>query len=80
MYKRQDLYLASKRYLNESGFEILWETKDLKAEPGAVDIPTEHEILFSQQGIPIKAVIARWNCPKKELGTEQNQNAIPVKE
>lgn len=53
-----ELFLATQRYLRESGFEILWMTKDLKAEPDAVDIPTEHEILFSSQGIAIKAIIA----------------------
>ena len=27
------------------------------------DAPTEHEKMFTEQGIPIKALIARWEPP-----------------
>lgn len=54
-----DLYLATKRYLNEAGFEIFFDTKDLHGEEAPENILTEHEILFAGQGIKIKALRAR---------------------
>ena len=54
-----DLYLATKRYLNEAGFEVFFDTKDLHAENDPENILTEHELLFTAQGIPIKALRAR---------------------
>ena len=54
-----DLYLATKRYLGEAGFEILFDCKDLHAQGGLENILTEHEVKFSAQGIPIKALRAR---------------------
>lgn len=55
-----DLYLATLRYFRESGFEILYETKDLYKENCVDNVKTEHEIMFASQGIPIKKVIARY--------------------
>ncbi len=55
-----DLFLASLGYLKESGFEVLAQTYDLHKEPIWSDnIETEHEKMFSEQGIKIKALIAR---------------------
>ena len=59
----KDLYLASLRYLEESGFEIITKTYDLhKYLIFENNIETEHEKMFSEQGIKIKALIAK--CKK----------------
>ncbi len=55
-----DLFLASLGYLEESGFEIIKKTYDLHQEPiFEKNIETEHEQMFSKQGIKIKALIAK---------------------
>lgn len=54
-----DLFLATKRYFSEAGFEVFFDTKDLHAMGDPENILTEHELLFSKQGIPIKALRAR---------------------
>ena len=46
------LFEASLTYFEESGFEIIKKTYDLNIE-------TEHETMFSNQGIKIKALIAK---------------------
>ena len=47
-------------YLKETGFEIEKLTRDLHSEPiFENNIETEHEKMFSEQGIKIKALIAR---------------------
>jgi tRNA (guanine-N7-)-methyltransferase len=50
-------------YLAESGFEIIWKTYDLHTEgyPGNChgNVMTEHEKMFLEKGIKIKALIAR---------------------
>lgn len=47
-------------YLKECGFIILKQTCDLEKEPCFWDnIETEHERMFKEQGIKIKALIAR---------------------
>ena len=71
-----DLYLATQRYLRESGFEILWQTKDLKAEPDAIDIPTEHELMFAAQGIPIKAITARLRDPVPDPAKDSGRKDV----
>ena len=54
-----DLFFASLTYFKESGFEIIEETKDLHLDPiWENNIITEHEKMFSEQGIKIKALIA----------------------
>lgn len=53
-----DLYLATKRYLKEAGFEISFDTTDLHALNDPGNILTEHEIMFTAQGIKTKAVRA----------------------
>jgi tRNA (guanine-N7-)-methyltransferase len=56
-----NLFLASTRYFEESGFEIIKKTYDLKNEPiWDNNIETEHEKMFQEQGIPTKALIAKF--------------------
>jgi len=46
--------------LAEAGFEVISKTYDLHSEPiFEENILTEHEIMFSEDGIKIKALIAR---------------------
>ena len=55
-----DLFNSSLLYLEEAGFEVLKKTYDLHSEPiFEKNIETEHEKMFSEQGIKIKALIAR---------------------
>jgi len=46
-------------YLAESGFEIIRKTYDLHAENCPGNIMTEHEKMFLEKGIKIKALVAR---------------------
>ena len=58
----EDLFNSTLLYLKESGFEIIKKTYDLHSEPiFEKNIETEHEKMFSEQGIKIKALIARLN-------------------
>ena len=55
-----DLFFGSLIYFKESGFEIIKETKDLHLNPiWENNIITEHEKMFLEKGIKIKALIAR---------------------
>lgn len=55
-----NLFNDSLLYFKESGFEIINKTYDLHNEPIFEDnIITEHEKMFSEEGIKIKALIAR---------------------
>lgn len=54
-----DLYLATKRYFSEAGLEIFFDTRDLHEENDPENILTEHELLFTEQGIKTKALRAR---------------------
>ena len=54
------LFESSLGYFEESGFEIIAKTYDLHSEPiWENNIETEHEKMFSEQGIKIKALIAK---------------------
>lgn len=55
-----DLYLATLRYLEESGFEIYYKTTDLHEDKNEENVLTEHEIMFMEKGIKIKAIKAIW--------------------
>ena len=47
-------------YFEEAGFEILKKTYDLHSEPiFEKNIETEHEKMFTEQGIKIKALVAK---------------------
>lgn len=67
-----DLFLSSKRYFEECGFELVYVTEDLHHSGFDQNIETEHEKMFSEQGISIKFLIAR----KKPLETEENEEKI----
>ena len=54
-----DLFEASLTYFEESGFEILKKTYDLHSEECPENVQTEHEEMFSKEGIKIKALIAK---------------------
>lgn len=55
-----DLFQSSLLYFEETGFEILAKTYDLHQEDiFENNIQTEHEKMFSEQGIKIKALIAK---------------------
>ena len=55
-----NLYFDSLNYFAEAGFEIIKKTEDLHSENiFEENIETEHEKMFSEQGIKIKALIAK---------------------
>lgn len=54
-----NLYKATIKYLEETGFEIIKQTENLHREPiWENNIDTEHEKMFEEQGITTKAIIA----------------------
>lgn len=76
-----DLFRDSVEYFPAAGFEIVWQTADLHENEPAWNIRTEHEGMFTEMGIKIKALIARklpggesvtWVDPKvlKKLARE----------
>ncbi len=78
-----DLFRDSLNYFPAAGFEIEWKTFDLHENEPEWNIRTEHEGMFTEQGIKIKALIARklpgdesvtWVEPKalaKELEADE---------
>lgn len=55
-----DLFNSTLLYLEETGFEVKAKTYDLHQEPiFEHNIETEHEKMFTEQGINIKALIAQ---------------------
>ena len=54
-----DLFDASLTYFEETGFEIIKKTYDLHSEETQENIRTEHEEMFSKEGIKIKSLIAK---------------------
>ena len=56
----EDLFNSSIKYFEETGFKIVRLTRDLHSDNiFEKNIVTEHEKMFSEQGIKIKALIAR---------------------
>lgn len=56
----EDLFSSSLQYFSESGFDIKKKTYDLQQESiFEKNIQTEHEKMFMEQGIKIKACIAK---------------------
>ena len=53
-----DLFEDTLGYLDEAGFRVTWLTRDLHADEPAWNIRTEHERMFAEMGVPIKALIA----------------------
>ena len=80
-----DLFRDSLSYFPAAGFEITWQTFDLHKNEPDWNLRTEHEGMFSEQGIPIKALIARkgpdstvtWVEPKvlKKLAAQAEAEA-----
>ena len=56
-----NLFIDSLHYFEEAGYEIVWKTYDLHSEKIENNIITEHEKMFSDEGIKIKALIAKLN-------------------
>ena len=55
-----ELFEASLDYFKDAGFNIITKTYDLHSEPiFETNIETEHEKMFTEQGIKIKALIAK---------------------
>lgn len=55
----ENLFNASIKYFEQSGFEIISKTNDLHTNPiWENNIKTEHEKMFEEQGITTKALIA----------------------
>ena len=55
-----DLFTSSLNYFEETGFKIIKKTYDLHSEPDFwYNIETEHEKMFSEKGIKIKALVAK---------------------
>ncbi len=55
-----NLFIDSLHYFEDTGFEIIWKTYDLHSENLDNNIITEHEEMFSKQGIKIKSLIAKY--------------------
>ena len=55
----EGLFNESLGYFEQSGYEITYLTRDLHAENLPDNIETEHERMFSQEGIKIKYCIAK---------------------
>jgi tRNA (guanine-N7-)-methyltransferase len=72
-----DLFLSSKRYFTECGFELVFVTEDLHNSGFEDNIMTEHEKMFSEQGIPIKFLIAKKLTvnPSENKGSEAENTA-----
>ncbi len=54
-----ELFEESFEYFAQSGYEILYLTRDLHASGFAENIETEHEKMFTEEGKKIKFLIAR---------------------
>lgn len=54
----EPLFLDSLQYFQKSGFKITYMTEDLIKSDFMENIVTEHEKMFSEEGIPIKFLIA----------------------
>ena len=57
-----ELFDSSLEYFETAGFKIISKTFDLHKEPiFEENIETEHEKMFTNEGIKIKALIAVYN-------------------
>ena len=61
LFKTDDdgLFEDSISYFESCGFDITYKTYDLHSEKQIPDIMTEHEIMFTEKGIKIKALTAK---------------------
>ncbi len=53
------LFEETLEYLEETGFEVTYLTRDLHASGFAENLVTEHEQMFTEEGKPIKFLICR---------------------
>jgi len=61
------LFEDSLHYFERSGFELIKVTRDLHSEPDFWEnVQTEHERMFAEEGIKMKALIARYLGKKEE--------------
>ena len=67
------LFIASKRYFREAGFEIAYMTDDLHASGFTPNYVSEHERLYADMGKPIHFCIARMS-PLSGDTTENHRN------
>ena len=68
-----NLFSESISYLEETGFKIVKKTWDLHLETNFWEnIETEHEKMFSEQGIKIKALIAKLDLARKNINLVLN--------
>ncbi|MBQ7937592.1 MAG: tRNA (guanosine(46)-N7)-methyltransferase TrmB [Oscillospiraceae bacterium] len=76
-----DLFLSSKRYFVECGFELTYVTEDLHNSGFDDNIETEHEKMFSEQGIPIKFLIAKklTVSPPEKVASEPEKTISQLK-
>ena len=79
-----DLFRDSLGYFPAAGYEITWQTYDLHDHEPAWNIRTEHEGMFTEMGIKIKALIARklpgdgsvtWVEPKRRGAAGEDEGA-----
>lgn len=61
------LYEDSVKYFEENGFIIKYKTWNLHESGFEENVPTEHEIMFSEEGIPIKFLIAEYKMEIPEV-------------
>lgn len=66
-----DLFNATQRYFKEAGFSVIYLTRDLHNSDYKYNIRTEHEDMFSAEGIKIKFCIAIKD-KNKVLGIKEN--------
>ena len=57
----KDFYLFSLESYKEAGYKVKYTCEDLKNNPVAGDIETEHERLFKERGKPIFRIVAEVN-------------------
>lgn len=55
----EGLFADTLTYLSDAGFEITWQTLNLHENEPQWNIRTEHEEMFTQQGVLTKALIAK---------------------
>ena len=77
-----DLFRDSLIYFPAAGYEVTWLTYDLHTDEPAWNIRTEHEFMFTDMGIKIKALIARktpgddavtWVEPKRRAADDDTE-------
>lgn len=69
-----ELFKHSVKYFNECGFEIKYITYDLHKTDYQPNYVTEHETMYSQQGIPIKFLIAvKGSIPVNDAASNESK-------